>query len=406
MPIRRSRYPCISTCRATSFRLSSIASRNFIDLEVTEVWRIPYVNPGAQFVEEKAELMPRIEAVLAGGMHVGGTEIEALEREIADYVGTRHAVALNSGTDALIFGMIAAGIGPGDEVITPPNSFVASTAAIVRAGATPVFADVRRDGLIDPDAVAAAVTPRTAAIMPVHLWGGICDMDALGAIAERHGLAIIEDAAQAMGTKHRNRRAGSLGAVGCFSAHPLKIFNALGDAGFITTDSDEIARRIRLLRNHGLADRDTVVEFGYVSRLDALQGAVLRFRLSRLDPMIERRRANAGLYRELLKDVPIVLPADKPYEFHTYVNFVSQCDRRDELQKHLAAKGIQTVVHYNTPIHLQPAAEKLGYRRGQFPVTERLCETILALPANQTLTRDDIAEISGEIRAVLGRRRS
>src|SRR5215469_10639342 len=177
MPIRRSRCPCISTCRAISFRLSSIASRNSTDLEVTEVWRIPYVNPGAQFVEERAELMPRIEVILACGMHVGGPEIEALEREIADYVGTRHAVALGSGTDALILGMIAAGIGAGDEVITPPNSFVASTAAVVRTGATPVFADVRLDGLLDPDAVASAITPRTAAIMPVHLWGGICDMD-------------------------------------------------------------------------------------------------------------------------------------------------------------------------------------------------------------------------------------
>src|SRR5262245_2967762 len=152
MPTRRSRCPRISTCRATSFRLSSIASRNSTGLEMTKVWRIPYVNPGAQFVEERAELMPRIEAILAGGMHVGGPEIEALEREIADYVGTRHAVALGSGTDALILGMIAAGIGPGDEIITPPNSFVASTAAIVRTGATPVFADVRRDGLIDPEA--------------------------------------------------------------------------------------------------------------------------------------------------------------------------------------------------------------------------------------------------------------
>src|SRR5262249_10073561 len=157
----------------------------------TEVWRIPYVNPGAQFVEEKAELMPRIEAVLAGGMHVGGPEIEAVERAIAHNVGPPPAVGLNSGADALIFGKIAGGIGPGDEVITPPNSFVASTAAIVRAGATPVFADVRRDGLIDPDAVAAAVTPRTAAVMPVHLWGGVCDMEALWAIAERHGLAIV-----------------------------------------------------------------------------------------------------------------------------------------------------------------------------------------------------------------------
>src|SRR5215470_461488 len=388
MPIRRSRCPCTSTYRAIRFRLSSIASRNSTDLEVTEVWRIPYVNPGAQFVEEKAELMPRIEAILAGGMHVGGPEIEALEREIADYVGTHHAVALNSGTDALIFGMIAAGIGPGDEVITPPNSFVASTAAIAWAGATPVFADVRWDGLLDPEAVEAAVTERTAAIMPVHLWGGICDMDALWAIAERHGLAIIEDAAQAMGTRHRNRRAGALGTVGCFSAHPLKIFNAVGDAGFITTDDDAIANRIRLLRNHGLVDRDTVGEFGTVSRLDALQAAVLRFRLGKLDVMIERRRANAELYRTLLKGVPIRLPQQKPYEFHTFVNFVSQCDRRDELQKHLAGKGVQTVVHYNTPIHLQPAAAALGCRRGQFPVTERLCETILALPANQTLVEE------------------
>jgi len=365
------------------------------------VWRIPYVNLAAQFAEEKAELMPRIEAALAGGMHVGGPEIEALEREIADYVGTRHAVALGSGTDALILGMVAAGIGPGHEVITPPNSFVASTAAIVRTGATPVFADVRRDGLIDPDAVAAAVTPRTAAIMPVHLWGGVCDMEALWAIAERHGLAIVEDAAQAMGTRYRNRRAGSLGTVGCFSAHPLKIFNALGDAGYITTDSADIASRIRLLRNHGLVDRDTVGEFGYVSRLDTLQATVLRYRLGRLDEMIERRRSNVAFYRELLKGVPIRLPEEKPYEFHTFVNLVSQCDRRDELQKHLADKGVQTVVHYNTPIHLQPAAESLRCREGQFPVTERLCETILALPANQSLRHEDVTYVCDEIRFLL-----
>jgi dTDP-4-amino-4,6-dideoxygalactose transaminase len=380
---------------------SSTASRSFTDLEVIDVWRIPYVNLGAQFAEEKAELMPRIEAVLAGGMHVGGPEVEAFELEIAEYVGTRHAVALGSGTDALIFGMIAAGIGPGDEVITPPNSFVASTAAIVRTGATPVFADVRGDGLIDPDAVAAAVTPRTAAIMPVHLWGGICDMEALWALAERHDLAIIEDAAQAMGTRYRNRRAGSLGTVGCFSAHPLKIFNALGDAGFITTDSAEIASRVRLLRNHGLVDRDTVCEFGYVSRLDALQAVVLRYRLGRLDEMIERRRSNVVLYRDLLKGVPIRLPEQKPYEFHTFVNLVSQCDRRDELQKHLADKGVQTVVHYNTPIHLQPAAESLRCRKGEFPVTERLCETILALPANQSLRHEDVTYVCDEIRFLL-----
>src|SRR5260221_168181 len=332
--------------------------------------------------------------------------MEGSGRESAASTGPRHAVALNSGTDALIFGMIAAGIGMGDEVITPPNSFVASTAAIVRAGATPVFADVRHDGLIDPEAVATAVTPRTAAVMPVHLWGGICDMEALWAIAERHGLAIVEDAAQAMGTRYHNRRAGSLGTVGCFSAHPLKIFNALGDAGFITTDSDEIASRVRLLRNHGLVDRDTVSEFGYVSRLDALQAVVLHYRLGRLYQMIEIPRSQSAFYPGLLEGIPIRLPEEKPYEFHTFVNFVSQCERRDELQKHLANKGVQTVVHYNTPIHLQPAAESLGCRKGQFPVTEQLCETILALPANQTLTRDDITYVSAEIRTPFASRSS
>jgi len=365
-------------------------------------WRIPYVNLAKQFAAERTELMSCIEAVLASGMHIGGIEVDAMESEVAAYIGTRHAVALNSGTDALTLGMIAAGIGPGDEVITPPNSFVASTAAVARAGAKPVFADVRSDGLLDPDAVAAAITPRTAAIMPVHLWGGICDMDKLWELAKRHGLAIIEDAAQAMGTRHRERRAGALGTVGCFSAHPLKIFNAVGDAGFITTDAADIAARVRLLRNHGLIDRDTVTEFCGVSRLDSLQAAVLRFRLKRLDEMIVRRRANAALYRELLADTPIKLPEEKSYEFHTFVNYVSQCERRDELQKHLASKGVQAVVHYNTPIHLQPAAAMLGYKKGSLPETERLSATILALPANQTLSREDVTYVANEIKAALG----
>jgi dTDP-4-amino-4,6-dideoxygalactose transaminase len=226
-------------------------------------------------------------------------------------------------------------------------------------------------------------------------------MDKLLAIANRHGLAIIEDAAQAMGTLHRGRWAGTLGTVGCFSAHPLKIFNAVGDAGFLVTGSAEIARRVQLMRNHGLVDRDTVAEFATVSRLDALQAAVLRLRLKKLDRNIERRRANVALYRSLLSDAAIKLPVEKSYEFHTFVNFVSQCERRDELQSHLAGKGVQTVVHYNTPIHLQPAAASLRYRRGQFPVTEQLSDTILALPANQTLRREDIEYVCSEICALL-----
>jgi len=361
--------------------------------------KVRFINLAAQFAEERVGLMRSIERVLASGMHVGGPEIDALEGEIAAYVGVKEAVAVSSGTDALMLGMIAAGVKPGDEVITPPNSFVASAAAVANIRARPVFADVGWDGLIDPAAVEAAITPRTTALMPVHLWGGVCDMDAIWRIAGRHKLLIIEDAAQAMGTAHRGRKVGALGTVACFSAHPLKIFNACGDAGFITTDDPEIAGRVRLLRNHGLVDRETVREFGFVSRLDAVQAAILRFRLPRLDEAIGRRRANARLYRELLDGVPIKLPVEKEYEFHTFVNFVSQCDRRDQLQEHLAARNIESAVHYRRPLHLQPAALSLGCRRGQFPVTERLAETILTLPI-QSVSKSDISYVADAIREV------
>lgn len=363
--------------------------------------KIRFINLAAQFAEEREGLMSAIEEVLASGIHIGGPEVEKFEQEVADYLGVKHVVALNSGTDALSMGMKAAGVRPGDEVITPPNSFVASTATIASIGARPVFVDVNWDGLINPNAVEAAITPRTTAIMPVHLWGGVCDMDKLWQIADKHGLLIIEDAAQAMGTSHRMRKAGALGKVGCFSAHPLKIFNACGDAGYISTDDPDVARRVRLLRNHGLVDRETVSEFGTVSRLDPVQAAILRFRLPRLDAAIARRRTNASHYRELLATSPIRLPAEKPYEFHTFVNFVTQCDRRDHLQKYLIERNIEAAVHYRTPLHLQPAAESLGYRKGQFPVTERLAETILTLPINQSLTEAEINYIADYIREAL-----
>lgn len=359
--------------------------------------QVPFVNLAAQFAEERDELMPRIEAVLASGMLVGGPEVEALEAEIADYCGVAHAVTVNSGSDALILGMLAAGIGAGDEVITPPNSFVASTSTIVKAGAVPVFADVREDELLDPAAVEAACTPRTVAIMPVHLRGQVCDMDALSEIAERRGLMMIEDAAQSVGSMHRGRKTGALGTVGCFSAHPLKLLNAAGDAGFITTDDASIAEKVRLLRNSGLRDRDTVVEWGTVSRLDAVQAAILRFRLGRLDDVIRRRRRNAEIYRECLADSPVGLPPAPDYEFNTYNTFVIRADRRDDLQRHLTERAVASAVHYGRPLHLQPVAEQLGYRPGQFPVTERLCETILSLPVHQFLADADVRYVAGGV---------
>ncbi|HLH87338.1 MAG TPA: DegT/DnrJ/EryC1/StrS family aminotransferase [Xanthobacteraceae bacterium] len=363
--------------------------------------RIPYVDLAAQYAEERAQLLPVIDQVLASGGYVGGGIINRLEGKLAALCQVKHAVVLNSGTDALILGMRALGIGAGDEVITPPNSFVASTAAIVQIGARPVFADVLADQNVDPERIASAITPRTKAIMPVHLTGRIADMDAIMELARAHGLLVIEDAAQAIGSSYRERPAGSFGDVGCFSTHPLKNLNAIGDGGFITTDRDDVAARVRLLRNHGLIDRNSVAEFGLVSRMDALQAAVLEFRLDRLDDIIRRRRANAARYRELLDFRRVFVPADRQIEFNSYHLFVIQTDRRDSLQQHLAQKGIGTAVHYPIPIHLQPAAASLGYGRGDFPVTERQAERILSLPVNQSLDGEQITTVAEEINRFL-----
>lgn len=358
---------------------------------------IRYINLAAQFAEERRELMPRIEAALASGMYIGGTEVEALEQALATYCGVRHAIAVNSGTDALMIGMAAVGIGPGDEVITPPNSFVASAAAIVKIGAKPVFADVRRDELIDPAAVEAVITSRTAAIMAVHLRGGVCDMPALRAITQRHGLLLVEDAAQAIGSMLDGVRTGALGDLGCFSAHPLKLLNAAGDGGFVTTNADAVADAIRRVRNHGLLDRNTVMEWGIVSRLDAVQAAILRFRLERLDGTIARRRANAAFHQRALAGLPLTLPRERMGEFHTFNTYTIQLDDRDALQAWLAARGIECPIHYPRPIHLQPAARALGTREGDFPVTERLARTILSLPVHQYLTQAELGTVAAAI---------
>ena len=363
--------------------------------------QVPYVNFRAQFEEQRAEIMATVEQVFARGEFVGGGggAVEALEAELAAYIGVGHVVALNSGTDALILGMRGLGLGPGDEVITPPNSFVASAAAIVAVGAKPVFADVRDDQNIDPDAIAAAITPRTRAIMPVHLTGRVADMRPIMELAERHGLAVVEDAAQSIGSRYEERQAGSFGTIGCFSAHPLKNLNGAGDGGFVATDDSAIAAKVRLMRNHGLADRNTVTMWGTVSRMDVLQAELLRLRLRRLDGVIERRRRNAEVYRTLLRDAPVFIAPCRNQEFNTFHVFVIQAERRNELQSHLGREGIGTAVHYPVPIHLQPAAADLGYRRGDFPVTERQAERILSLPIHQHLTAADQDYIADKIDA-------
>jgi len=346
------------------------------------------------------ELAAIFERVVRRGSFVGaGAEIERLETRLAEYCGTREAVALNSGTDALFLALKAAGIGPGDEVITPPNSFIASTAVIVHLGAHPVFVDVLADQNIDPAAIERVVTPRTRAIMPVHLTGRVCRMDEILEVAERRGLAVIEDAAQSIGSMFQGRKSGSFGDFGCFSAHPLKNLNALGDAGFVTTNDSAAAARMRRLRTHGLADRETAEEWGYVSRMDVLQAAILDYRLDKLPAVIAKRRENAALYQRLIKHEKVFVPPCRQDEFNTFHTFVIQAERRDELQRHLRSIGIKTAIHYPIPIHLQPAATALGYRKGAFPTAEHQAERILTLPVNQYMNAQDVEAVAGEVLA-------
>jgi len=358
---------------------------------------VPFVNMRAQFAEERERLLPVVEEILSGGMWVGGDAVERFEAAMCAYTGARHCVALNSGTDALALGLKVLGVGPGDEVITPPNSFVASTAAIIQAGATPVFADVLPDQNIDPARVEAAITPKTRAIMPVHLTGRIADMDAIMAIADHYGLKVIEDAAQSIGSQLDGRQSGTIGHMGCFSAHPLKNLNAAGDAGYVLTDDDDMATRLRRLRNHGMVDRDTVGEWGVVSRMDSLQAAILVSRLEDLDDVIAKRHANAELYRQRLSTEVAFSPPCRNTEFNTFHTFVVQLDRRDELQAHLADLGIGTAIHYPVPIHLQPAAADLGHAIGDFPVAEEQAGRILSLPVHQFLAEVDIETVCDAI---------
>jgi len=359
--------------------------------------KIPYVNLAAQWQDEKDELLPIIEKVLASGQYISTSVVEEFEMNAAKICNTKHCVALNSGTDALVFGLAALGVSRGDEVITPPNSFVASTSAITHLGAKPVFVDVLPDQNIDPSKIEAAITNDTKAIMPVHLTGRMARMDEIKAIGEKYNIPIIEDGAQSIDSKYLGVPSGKWGKIGCFSAHPLKNLNACGDAGFLVTDDDEIASKIRLLRTHGMIDRNTVKHFGYVSRMDSIQAAILNYRIKKLHLVSEKRRKNAELYYNLLDRTKIFIPHQRSEEFNTYHTFVIQVDDRDLLKEKLAAVGIETGIHYPIPIHLQPASTNLGYKLGDFKITENQAGRILTLPVNQYLNKQDIEYVSQTI---------
>lgn len=342
--------------------------------------------------------MQAIGRVIDHGQFILGPEVDEFESHMASYVGTRNAISVNSGTDALLLAVRALGIGPNTEVITVPNSFVATTSVIAMVGAKPVLVDVGDDYNIDPTKLAAAVTPRTRAILPVHLTGRPADMDAIKEVADRYRLAVIEDAAQAVGAEYRKRRVGSLGTIGCFSLHPLKTLNACGDGGLITTDDDQLADQFRVLRNVGLRSRDNCEIWSGNSRLDTLQAAVLLVKLRHLDEWTERRRENAALYRSLLAECADVrVPHDRPFERSVYHTFTIVAERRDALKRHLANRGVGTAIHYPVPIHLHQAARSLGYSRGAFPVAEYQADHILSLPVYPELDASAIEYVAKAI---------
>jgi dTDP-4-amino-4,6-dideoxygalactose transaminase len=360
---------------------------------------VPYVDLAAQHAPLKAEILAAVERVLDRGDFILGGAVDEFERQLAAMLGVAHAIGVGNGTDALQLALRVLDIGPGDEVITPPNSFVASTSCIRLAGATPVFVDVDETYTIDPNLIEAAITPRTKAIMPVHLTGRAANMERILAIAAKHELAIIEDSAQAILAEFDGRRVGSQGTLGCFSLHPLKTLNACGDGGVVTTNDAALAQRLRVLRNLGLQTRDDCAEWSMNSRLDTLQAAILLVKLAHLEDWTVARRANAARYREQLAGIAgLTLPTDSARERQVYHTFVVQAERREALRAFLAEREIGTSVHYPVPIHLHTAGRELGFTRGAFPVTERQAERILSLPVHHTLRPDQIDRVAASIR--------
>lgn len=357
--------------------------------------KVPFVDlarENAAVVEAQSAAVDR---VLRSETLILGPEVAAFESAFAAFCGVAHAVGVGNGTDALMLALRALEIGPGDEVIAPANSFIASASCIALVGATPVFADVGEDMTLDPEAVAAVVTPRTKAVIAVHLTGRPARMTALAAVAERHGLALIEDAAQAAGARYHGRPVGGLGRIAAFSLHPNKTLGACGDGGMVTTNDDALHAWLLRARNHGLGPGGAAF-WSVNSRLDPLQAALLRPKLACLDAWNDRRREIAARYRAGLADV-VAVPIEEPHEHAVYHTFIIRTPHRDALMRHLADRDIETRIHYAQPIHRQPAAA--GAICGPLPMTERLATEILSLPLFTAMRDDEVDAVIAAIRS-------
>ena len=361
---------------------------------------VPLLDLRAQYATIRDEIQSALDRVLESQRFILGAEGDTLEREIAAYCKCDHAIGVSSGTDALLAALMAIEVKPGDEVITTPYSFFATSSAIVRAGATPVFVDIDRETYnIDAAGIAAKISPRTRAISPVHLFGQMADMPAIMNVARRHGLIVIEDAAQAIGAEFQGARAGSVGDLACFSFYPTKNLGGFGDGGMITTNDASLAERLRLLRNHGFKTKYHNEILGWNFRLDEIQAAVLRVKLKHLDHWTEARRRNADQYREnLVNTASLELPYEVPASRHIYHQFVIRTQCRDQLMTRLRELGIGCEIYYPIPLHLQRCFQNLGYRSGDFPNSEDAANQSLAVPIYPELTWEMIREVC----AVLG----
>lgn len=368
--------------------------------------KVPFLDLKAQYQSIKPEIDAAISEVLESCQFILGEQVAGFEREFAACCETAECVALNSGTSALHLALLAAGVGPGDEVITVPFTFVASVAAVLYTGARPVLVDIDpRSFNMDTAAIEAAITPHTRAILPVHLYGQTADMDPIMELAQRHGLVVIEDAAQAHGAKYKGRSAGSIGDIGCFSFYPAKNLGAYGEGGAVTTNNTTYAQTIRRLRDWGTDRKYHHVVQGYNYRMEGFQGAILRVKLRHLEKWTEARRALAGKYNELLAGCELDLPTEMPWARHVYHLYTLRTDDRDRLQAALLAEGIQTAVHYAVPAHLQPAYSDLGYRRGSFPNAEVAADRVLSLPLYPELSEDSVSRVARSVQKATSRKK-
>lgn len=370
--------------------------------------RVPFVDLQAQFKTLEPEVMPAIQDVLTRCNYILGDAVEKFERSFAEFTGTKYAVGVSNGVDALRLALVALDIAPGDEVILPANTFIATALAVSAIGARPVLVDCDRETYnIDVDQIESAITDRTRAIMPVHLTGQACEMDSILDIAERHNLHVIEDAAQAHGSHYKGRPCGSMGIINGFSFYPGKNLGAYGDGGITTTNDEALAERLRRLRNYGQKVKYEHIEMGLNARLDTLQAAVLNVKLPHLKSWNDARAAHAAKYQELLRDVgDITLQKTLPSVGHIYHLFMIETDHRAELQQHLGSIGVDTGIHYPIPVHLQKAYSHLGYTEGAFPNAEYLAKRILSLPMFAELADAQIEFVTNGIRSFFEQRRT